>query len=313
MADKSLKCAACGTAYTPEMKFCASCGARLGAPAAKAATTQAETAQGTTGPNQVMYACPTCSEPARYGSQFCIRCGAQFEWQSLLQETTPPPPRQEAEAVFVQQQPPPPTLPPQYAGNHISTRTHSWFVPFMAVMGVIVVAGIIALIVFSDVGGDIMRSFETAPVTTIANTPAPATPTAAAPATASPQATVPVSTEKQIVINYSGSTAVQIGGHIYPETGNTFLIVDMDIKNQGYEQFNLVPLNFEVTVNKTKYNTDISSSSDIAGVLQPLSLKNGMSTGGKLAFEVLATSFASDFKISYTGSTGYNIVWIRNQ
>ena len=345
MQNKSLKCAACGTPYTPDMKFCASCGAKLStalssSPSSTTASAKpstigraktAKTASGKkSGPTpadapkiapanapaiteQTVYACPNCGQEAKYGAPFCTRCGAPFDWQpgqpeqpvQLVEATAPP--LQELQADI--EKPPDRN---NNGGRHYGKDDHSWFLPFMVILSIAVVAAVIVILVFSDAAGFI-KSFSESPVTTVPYTIS--TPAATTPAitTTAPTTATAATREKQILIKYSGSAWPEIGGHIYPESGNAFLVVDLTIENQGYDQFNMIPLGFEVTVNKTKYNADISSSSDIAGVLQPQLLKNGQSAVGKLAFEVLSTTFISDFKINYTQSAGYNIVWVRNQ
>ena len=53
----------------------------------------------------------------------------------------------------------------------------------------------------------------------------------------------------------------QVGEWNKADPGYTYLVLDLDIENRGYDSFSTNPLNFSVVVNNVKYNVFMFSAS----------------------------------------------------
>ena len=133
----------------------------------------------------------------------------------------------------------------------------------------------------------------------------PSTPSSPAGA---PTPTVP-ETAKKIIIRYSSSTMNQVGEWNKADPGYTYLVLDLDIENRGYDSFSTNPLNFSVVVNNVKYNVAWVTTENL---LKAVDLLNGGKANGTLAFEVPTEVSSAGYQIRYAGFlTEYDIEWIK--
>jgi len=114
-----------------------------------------------------------------------------------------------------------------------------------------------------------------------------------------------------VVINYSLSTASQIGTGFStsaPSAGDTYLIVSFNIVNNDSSSFNTNPNYFSVITNNIKYDYSWDSSNLDTELKTVDILKNG-TLSGDLAFEVPANS--TTFQLQYSGLDNFNVKWVK--
>ena len=111
----------------------------------------------------------------------------------------------------------------------------------------------------------------------------------------------------EIVMKYSATTASQIGVWHVAKSGHTYLIVDLDIENKGYESFSTNPLNFYVVVDRVRYST---AWVILDGDLEVVSLLDGGKTSGRIAFEVPQDVMRLGYELVYDSFRTYDIKWI---
>jgi len=95
--------------------------------------------------------------------------------------------------------------------------------------------------------------------------------------------------EQYVQVDYSGQS---IAG-IVDEVSKTLLLVYINITNNGYDSVSTNPYNFQVEINKVKYNFDwVSYSLDDVGLpkLDSVDLGDGGQTSGYLAFTIPANA-----------------------
>lgn len=114
-----------------------------------------------------------------------------------------------------------------------------------------------------------------------------------------------------ITIEYSSSTDnILVGSNEYivdqAKSGNTFLVVDMTITNNGYSEFSTNPFYFSVIVDNVKYNTAFVYN--LENELGTRTILNNGKISGKLAFEVPES--VTDFILVYEAFRTYNIEFI---
>jgi hypothetical protein len=120
------------------------------------------------------------------------------------------------------------------------------------------------------------------------------------------------SSSASIAINYSTTQVQQIwNGFSYdtPSSGNTWLIVNVTITNNGYDSFDTNPTWFHVVAKNIAYNYDPETFT--VNNWSTVSVLSGGTYSGALVFQVPVGSTISAMK--YTGFYGafqsYNIIW----
>jgi hypothetical protein len=125
--------------------------------------------------------------------------------------------------------------------------------------------------------------------------------------------TSPVDTSKRIIITYSTTFEEQVASVVVTQTptvGSVYLIVDMNIQNDGYDIFSPTQYNFQVTVDKKKYSRAFASY-QLDKPLQTMDIPNGQTVEGKLCFEVPTKVTTMGYEIAYVGAQNYYIQWIQ--
>jgi len=118
----------------------------------------------------------------------------------------------------------------------------------------------------------------------------------------------PPSPTKQIIIKYSATTMTQIGSWDKADEGYTYLVLDLDIENDGYDSFSTNPFYFCVIVNNVKY--DSAFVFELEDELKLVDLLDGGRVSGKLAFEVPEEVTSLGYQVKYESWEEYNIKWI---
>jgi hypothetical protein len=117
---------------------------------------------------------------------------------------------------------------------------------------------------------------------------------------------------QKITITYSSMTTTQIGTGYFPDKpdpGNVFLVLDMTIKNQGYDSFSTNQFYFSVIVDNVEYDTAFVTELD--NELKLVDVLDGGTVRGKLAFEVPNKVTTLGFEVVYGAWNDYNIEWVR--
>jgi hypothetical protein len=107
-------------------------------------------------------------------------------------------------------------------------------------------------------------------------------------------------TEEDVVFSESGYSSE-------PDSGKIFLVVNMTIKNNGYDKFSTNPFYFSAIANNVKYDID-SSTYSIEDSLDSVDILDGGTLNGILVFQ-LPQSTSSGYVLSYESFTTYNIIW----
>lgn len=124
-------------------------------------------------------------------------------------------------------------------------------------------------------------------------------------------------TANKIIIRYSSTTTDEIGG-VYaqfqkPGSGYTYLVVNLDIENQGYDSFWTSPICFSVVVNNVEYGwTPVFA---LENELETTRLLDGGRITGAVAFKVPTEVSTMGYEIRatsmYKDCGTYNIEWIK--
>ena len=156
----------------------------------------------------------------------------------------------------------------------------------------------------SSANSNIISSWSGSKSVTINSTPK-ATPTPSPPES-SP--TPKPSPTKQIIIKYSALTTGQIGRN-EADPGHIYLVLDLDIKNDGYDSFTTNPYYFYVIVNNVKYDPALLAWP--ASTLKWVDLLDGGRISGKIVFEVPEDGLSAGYQLGYEsyGET-YSIKWM---
>jgi hypothetical protein len=117
------------------------------------------------------------------------------------------------------------------------------------------------------------------------------------------------SSQKAIVIDYSVSTASELGGGFLadkPDTGYVYMIVHYNIRNQGHSEFSTNPWYFYVIADGVKY--DITFTVNLENTLKLVDLLDSGMISGNLAFEIPigAKSVSVGYEFLFKD---FNIVW----
>ena len=112
--------------------------------------------------------------------------------------------------------------------------------------------------------------------------------------------------------NCSGQIVSKIGEDYIPSIGKTYLVVDIEIKNNGYDTlFPVSPSYFAVLVDGNQYyNSYATYGLDTALKMPHLTdteLGNGNSIKGYIAFEIPQGS-SKKYELKYAGRTGWNVL-----
>jgi len=185
---------------------------------------------------------------------------------------------------------------------------------WIVVLIIVLVGAGLAGMIFLMANGDILSPSVITVTESSGNVPS-STPGTSTPL---PTETVPSTTPAssyigKILITYSGATATEIGGHIYPRDLHTFLLVDFVIENHSFDVFNVNPMDFYAVIYKINYYADITSASDLADELKSVNLKSGDTARGKIAYEVPERTLLQDFQIIYKYSQDFDIIWTKKQ
>lgn len=111
-----------------------------------------------------------------------------------------------------------------------------------------------------------------------------------------------------IAISYSNETVQSIVeplGVDYPKSGKVFLVVNMTIRNNGYDRFSANTFYFHVIVDKVNYNVDRETY--VVNNWNTTDVLNGGIFKGTLVFQIPAN--ATSFTLGYGLLANYNIVW----
>lgn len=111
--------------------------------------------------------------------------------------------------------------------------------------------------------------------------------------------------EKSISIVNSATKTYSIGDSEAPK-GKIFLVITLDINNNGYDKFSNNLLYWELEVNKKKYNY-IYQTDSLDDKLETTEILNGGTSKGSIAFEV--PEDVTNYTIYYTGFEKYSIDW----
>jgi len=119
-------------------------------------------------------------------------------------------------------------------------------------------------------------------------------------------------TPKEIVISYSPTTMDQVGKRATAGPGYTYLVVSLDIEDNGYSSFSTNPFYFLVTANKVEY---APVGVGLEDELRYIELLDGGKICGKLVFrlpkEVTNTGYQLKYKYQDWGII--NVEWIKQQ
>lgn len=127
--------------------------------------------------------------------------------------------------------------------------------------------------------------------------------------TESPTETPPVAGAKgNVIIRYSGTTVNQVGEWNKASPGYTYLILDLNIKNEDCDSFAVNSFNLNVIVNGVKYNSEFFGN--LSNELKSVTLLPGGISSGKVGFEVPVGT--SSYQPTYeTWGDGCIIEWIK--
>lgn len=112
--------------------------------------------------------------------------------------------------------------------------------------------------------------------------------------------------QPKILIEYSASKQDKIGESMFADEaqeGMTYLILDMDITNEGYKEFSTNSLYFSVVVDNIEY--DSAWVTELEDELGTHNILNEGKLSGNLAFEV--PEDVNNFEIVYDAWENYNI------
>ena len=225
---------------------------------------------------QQMYSCPNCGSPVAFGAGFCTNCGISLSWPTQ-QQMPPPPPYQQQQRPGgwgqgpggVQQQA------GWGQGQAKEKETSAWLAGCLVLIAIAVLVGVVYFVYDTFL-----------------------------------QETPPAGTGKRITITYSSSIMESYDGAYgkqEPGSGYTYLVLNLDIENQGYESFAAAGGLFSVVVNNVEYGC---TSVGLENTLGYVDVLDGGRISGGLAFEVPAEVSSAGYEPKYYQSW-YNIAWVR--
>ena len=102
---------------------------------------------------------------------------------------------------------------------------------------------------------------------------------------------------KNVMITYSGKTLDTTDEFTKPKPGNTYLVVDVKVENNGYSELPVNPLYFSVIANSVKYSASLFNPSEMTDKMSPVTIMDGGTVSGSVAFEVPKNT--GDFKLEF--------------
>lgn len=225
-----------------------------------------------------MYSCPNCRATVPFGVKFCANCGIPLNWPT--QRGIQPPAGYER----------------REAGGW-GQRVWTWRAEGRAGERTVqrqVLDWVIALvIVIVLLGGALRYGCDTF----FGTTAPPSAPSA----------------EGKVSIRYTSSTMAQLGESSWGQAdpGYTFLVLDLDIENQGYDSFKVYTALFSVVVNNVSYD-EVGFAVE-ASNLKSVDLLDGGRVTGTVAFEVPVEVSSAGFEPKYWdyGYTECRVEWIK--
>ena len=118
-----------------------------------------------------------------------------------------------------------------------------------------------------------------------------------------------------ITINYNVSYPVQITGNT-PPTALSFMVLNITIKDNGYNGFSTDPTYFAVNETGDQYGSaPLTYDANATNALwETKTLNNGDSYSGLMVFEYNPSPYELDFTTPiYNGTQNYNVVWNYDQ
>lgn len=116
-----------------------------------------------------------------------------------------------------------------------------------------------------------------------------------------------VGDEEYILWDYSAYTTNQVG--IFESNpGYVYMVVDIELENHGYSEFDVNPYYFEAVVNKVQYACDAATFDTSINTLPLVTLQDGGAVSGQLVYQIAEGS--TEYSIEYAGYTwmDYNFV-----
>jgi len=191
--------------------------------------------------------CTKCGSEFAAGVRFCPSCGASVSMSAASGPVAKPPAK------------------PSHTKRNI-------------LVGVIVV--LVVLIGMAAAGHLLNPTTQTGTELATAST----TPTSAVLQTTSQPPTTAAGTQYDVVIKYTEKYTNSIGG-MDAKQGYTFLIMTVQIQNNGDREFSTNALDFYVVINNIKYSADFSGFS-LSDSIQSVELQKGGTISGSIAFQV---------------------------
>jgi len=124
-----------------------------------------------------------------------------------------------------------------------------------------------------------------------------------------------VKAENKIAINYNISYPVQITGNT-PPTALSFLVLNMTIKDNGYNGFSTNPTYFAVNETGDQYGSSpLTYNANATGALwETKTLNDGGTYSGLMVFEYNPSPYELGFTTpTYNGAQNYNVIWNYDQ
>jgi len=124
---------------------------------------------------------------------------------------------------------------------------------------------------------------------------------------------VTINPPKAIIIKYSVTITNERKGWLWTmkaDPGYTYLVVNLDIENDGYDSFTTGQGLFYVVVKQVKYDTGYYYPEKDA--LKSVDLLDGGKISGKIAFEIPEVVLSAGYQFGYRRESWepYNIKWI---
>ena len=114
-----------------------------------------------------------------------------------------------------------------------------------------------------------------------------------------------------ITIKYSMSSAQKLGDFSEAPKGKTYLILNLDIENNGYDSFFVSPIALNIVINGAKYSSSMDSYY-LDNSLSSVDLIDGGKISGNLAFVVPILNNYNNVSLAYDTMLGkFNIKWVK--
>jgi len=107
-------------------------------------------------------------------------------------------------------------------------------------------------------------------------------------------------------LNKSAGLSNYVGEYATPSQGKTFLVINMTLKNHGYQSFSVNPNYFAVVIDNVAYPYD-SSTFSTKSPLTSATLLDGGKTAGYLVYQV--PKGTATYNLRYVGSGDYQFIY----